>query len=104
MRGEYSQRPILIQRLLRSARGLSPKDPFTILNRGLIELKRGEFARAIAQYDAALAIDGRRARAYYGRGMAKLKMGDKSGGDADIAMAKAMLPNVAEEFANYGVR
>jgi hypothetical protein len=35
--------------------------------------------------------------------MAKLKMGDKSGGDADIAMAKAMLPNVAQEFANYGV-
>ncbi len=49
-------------------------DRFTILNRGLIELKRGQFARAIAQYDAALAIDARRARAYYGRGVAKLKI------------------------------
>ena len=39
------------------------KDPFTILNRGLIELKRGQFDRAIAHYDAALAIDARAAPA-----------------------------------------
>ena len=47
--------------------------------------------RAIADYDAA------RATALYGRGTAKLKKGDASG-DADIAAAKAIKPNIAAAF------
>ena len=42
------------------------------------------------------------ARAYYGRGLAKLKSGNVTGGTVDIETAKGMLPNVAEEFARYG--
>ena len=86
------------------AKKLDPKDPFVHINLGLIDLKRGQYAKAIAQYDAALAIDPQRARAYYGRGLAKLKTGDKAGGEVDIQTAKGMLPNVAEEFARYGVK
>jgi tetratricopeptide (TPR) repeat protein len=82
---------------------LEPKDSFVHINRGLVELKRGQYAKAIAEYDAALAIDPQRARAYYGRGFAKVKTGDKAGGEADILTAKGLQPNVAEEFARYGV-
>ena len=53
--------------------------------------------------EGALAIDPQRARAYYGRGLAKVKTGDKAGGEADILTAKGLQPNVAEEFARYGV-
>ena len=37
------------------------------------------------------------------RGIAKLKLSDAAGGNADIAAAKAILPDVAEKFADYGV-
>ena len=68
----------------------------------MIDLKQGQYAKAIAQYNAALAIDPQMARAYYGRGLAKLKSGNFTGGTVDIETAKGMLPNVAEEFARYG--
>jgi hypothetical protein len=37
------------------------------------------------------------------RGLAKLKKGDTTGGDADIAAAKTIEVNIVEEFARYGV-
>ena len=40
----------------------------------------------------------------YGRGLAKRKKGDATGGQADVAAAKALRPDVAEEFAKYGVK
>ena len=40
----------------------------------------------------------------YGRGIAKLKKGDATGGNADIAAAKAIRPEIADEFARYGVQ
>ena len=38
------------------------------------------------------------------RGLAKNKKGDSVGGDADIAAAKAIKADIAEEFAGYGVK
>ena len=43
------------------------------------------------------------ANSLYGRGMAKLKSGDRAGGDADIAAAKAINPDIAEVYVGYGV-
>ena len=36
--------------------------------------------------------------------MAKLRSGNSAGGNSDIAAAKAIQPDIAEEFAGYGVR
>jgi hypothetical protein len=36
--------------------------------------------------------------------MAKLKKGDKAGGEADVAAAKAIRADVAEQFARYGIK
>ena len=40
----------------------------------------------------------------YGRGLAKLKKGDRDGGNADIAAAKAIRADIADNFARYGVK
>ena len=72
--------------------------------RGFIYLKRGEFDRAIADYEAGLRLDPpNKADFLYGRGLARTKKGD-AGGDADIAAAKAITPHIAEDFAKYGVK
>ena len=36
--------------------------------------------------------------------MARLQNGETGAGNSDIAAAKAIQPDIAEEFASYGVR
>ena len=67
-------------------------------------LKIGHVRRAIVFYDAALRGNPEQASSLFGRGKAKLKNGDTTGGTADIEAAKAIKPDIAEEFAGYGVR
>jgi tetratricopeptide (TPR) repeat protein len=72
----------------------------------LAYFKLGQFDKAIADYDAALAMtnDPSHADWLYGRGMTKLKKGDTAGGKADIASAKAIKADIAEEEAKYGIK
>jgi hypothetical protein len=63
----------------------------------------GQFEAAIRDYDAALKADPKIAESLYGRGVAKVKNGDADG-NADIAAAKALNPNIAELMAKLGVR
>ena len=44
------------------------------------------------------------ANALYGRGLANLRRGKLSSGEEDIAAAKALRIDIAEEFARYGVQ
>jgi len=62
-------------------------------------LRRGEFDASIADFDAASMLNPRLANALYGRGIARRKMGDLTGAEADLAAAKAIRPGIAEEFA-----
>ena len=73
-------------------------------SRGLTNLKSGQTKNAIADFDAALKINPRLTSSLYGRGLAKKRNGSISEGDLDIANAKAMDPNIAKEFADYGVQ
>jgi hypothetical protein len=59
---------------------------------------------AIADYDSALKLQPQTASSLYGRGVAKRKKGDSSGGNADIAAARAIQANIGEEFARDGVK
>jgi tetratricopeptide (TPR) repeat protein len=62
-------------------------------------LSGSDLPRARADCDKALALgQDKDARVYYARGLAKQKAGDVTG-DADLTIAKAMQPNVAEVFA-----
>ena len=73
-------------------------------SRGFTYLKLGEYDKAIADYDAALMVDPHSVDSFYGRGVAKLKKGDSRGGNSDIASAKTIKPDIAEDFVAYGVK
>jgi tetratricopeptide (TPR) repeat protein len=73
-------------------------------SRGLVNLKNGLTKNAITDFDAALRINPRLSSSLYGRGLAKQRNGSISEGNVDIANAKAMDPNIVQEFDSYGVR
>jgi uncharacterized protein involved in outer membrane biogenesis len=73
-------------------------------SRALVNLKSGQPGKAITDYDAALRIDPKRANSLYGRGLAKIKTDNVAGGNLDIAEAKSIQADIAEEFAGYGIR
>ena len=82
---------------------LRPNDPYALVIRGFARLKAGQFDGAIADYNAALKHDAKNPSALYGRGTAELKKNNPRG-NADVAAAKAIKPDIAEEFARYGVK
>jgi len=73
-------------------------------SRGLVNLKSGLTKNAITDFDAALRINPRLTSSLYGRGLAKQRSGSISEGNLDIANAKAMDPNIVQEFDSFGVR
>ena len=88
------------------AGSLAPKIPQILAYRGFAYLKLGQLDKALADYDAAFALTKSADHAdwLYVRGVAKLKKGDATGGNADIASAKAMKSDIAEEYATYGIK
>lgn len=82
---------------------LMPQNAATFGSRGFVFLKMTNFDAAVSDFDAALRLDPRLAFALYGRGIAKLRNEDASGA-ADIAAAKALQSDIAQEYARYGVQ
>ncbi len=72
-------------------------------SRGLVLLRLGRVDEAITQYDRAIQAQPKNAWSLYGRGLAKLKKGQKAGGDADVQAAIALQPNMAAVARSYGV-
>ncbi len=64
----------------------------------------GEWDSAIDDYSSALQLDPTLASSLYGRGLAKLKKGDITGGNADVAAATRIDSKIVEDFAHYGVQ
>jgi tetratricopeptide (TPR) repeat protein len=81
---------------------LMPNNAATLDSRGFIFLKMTHFDAAVSDYDAALRANPKPAFALYGRGLARLKNEDPSGG-TDIATAKTLQADIAEEYARYGM-
>jgi len=77
--------------------------PDVLDTRGFVNLRLGKMDDAIKDYDAALKLDPKLAGALYGRGIAKTKKGDKTGGN-DISAARTIKGNIGDEFAQYGIR
>jgi tetratricopeptide (TPR) repeat protein len=87
-----------------SALALRPSYLDALDSRGFVNLKMGQASKAIADYDAALRINPKHASALYGRGIAKLRIGNSVAGNGDIAAAKLIQSNIADEFERYGIR
>jgi len=75
----------------------------TFDSRGLIYLKMGEWKLAVADFSSALRLDPKLASARYGRGLAKLKSGDQTGGKVDTAAAKVIEHDIDDRFSHYGL-
>jgi tetratricopeptide (TPR) repeat protein len=73
-------------------------------SRGFTNLKLGRWQAAVGDFDSALRLNPRLASSLYGRGFAKLKAGDQSGGNADIAAARAIRQDIAQVYAGYGLQ
>jgi hypothetical protein len=58
---------------------------------------------AIVDFNAALEINSKLASSLYGRGLAKLKKGDRVGAHADMAAAKAIQADIGEKLARYSI-
>jgi tetratricopeptide (TPR) repeat protein len=88
------------------ARALSPTIPQILAYRGLVGLKLGQLDKALADYDAALAMTTNPDNPdwLYARGVTKVRSGDASGGNADMERARLIKAGIAEEFATYGVK
>jgi len=86
-----------------NAVALAPESANARDSRGYVYFLLGRLDAAIADYDAALAIDPKKAVSLYGRGLAKKQKGDIAGGDNDIAAAEALLPGIGAKFGTSGI-
>jgi tetratricopeptide (TPR) repeat protein len=81
---------------------LTPNNAATFGSRGFVFLKMTQFDAAVSDFDTALRMDPKFAFALYGRGIAKLRNEDASG-EADLASAKLLQSDIAQEYARYGI-
>jgi tetratricopeptide (TPR) repeat protein len=71
--------------------------------RGLAYLRLGQYPEAIADYGEVLKKY-RGPEALYGRGLARIRSGDPTGGKEDIAAAARIDAHIARTFAGWGVK
>ena len=67
-------------------------------NRGLALTDKGEYAKAIADFTAVLRVDPKNPTVLYRLGATLMKSGDVETGNADVAEAKAIKPDIEEDI------
>jgi tetratricopeptide (TPR) repeat protein/predicted aspartyl protease len=99
----------LIEGLADCERALSrvnSKDPnygYLFENRGLLELRQGNYDKAIADFNWALKTIPKAAFALYGRGVAKVHKNKTPEGEADMAEEVKIAPRIAAAFSERGL-
>jgi hypothetical protein len=82
---------------------LRPGDAYALASRGFAYLALDQPVNALADFDAALKIESRLAESLFGSGLAKVRTGDKVGGDAAIDAAKAIRGDIVEQIRTMGI-
>ncbi|MBL8537227.1 MAG: hypothetical protein JNM59_07465 [Hyphomonadaceae bacterium] len=82
---------------------LDPGNPNFLDSRGLVHLKRADFAAALVDYDAAVAADPSNGHFLFGRGVSRLRLARTAEGQADLAAAERLEPGISARYAEYGV-
>jgi tetratricopeptide (TPR) repeat protein len=80
------------------------RDPETLESRSFMYLLAEKFREAVADYDAALAADPTHPEALLGRSIARLRLGDRAGTDADLARARDIDPSAENEMTALDVK
>jgi tetratricopeptide (TPR) repeat protein len=71
-------------------------------NRGLALADKREYGKAISDFTALLRVDPKNPIVLYRRGTVYLNNGDIEAGNADLAEAKAIKPDIAEDVSRDG--
>lgn len=71
---------------------------------GFTLLRQEQWTDARAAYEAALRLEPASAAALYGRGIARMRSGEREPGDADIDRAYEFNSRIDREFSEHGVR
>ncbi len=80
-----------------------PNDANVLDSRGLVYLKRGEYAASLTDYEAALALEPDRGHFLYGRGLARIAVGMHAEGNADLARAEQLEPGITRQYQDYNI-
>jgi len=80
--------------LIESEKELKENVAIAFYNRALAYENKKEYTRAIADYDEAVRLNPNDADALLYRGLDKQRMGDWAGGEADVAAAKRINPDI----------
>lgn len=83
---------------------LAPNDLGIVDSAGLVALRQGRFGDAITTYDTVLKGAPTLASSLYGRGLARIRNGDKAAGEADIAAARERSATVTFDYADIGLK
>ena len=78
--------------------------PASFYNRGIAYSEKQDYDHALGDFDVVLRFNPKNALALYARGIVRLNIGDTQRGAADIAAAKAINSNVAQEYEHSGKR
>ena len=85
------------------ALALAPRSLGVLGDRALIKARIGDMAGAVRDYDALLGRSPGNVRALYGRGAARIAMGEPVAGAADQALATELDPAVAVVIGSYQI-
>lgn len=72
-------------------------------SRAFVYLRDGEFNKSITDYTASLKLSPKNPWSLYGRGIAELRLNMAAKGEADIAEAVKIWPNIADVFNRRGI-
>ncbi len=79
------------------------ENPAYLDSLGLVELRLGHYADSIKAYERALAQSPHSAWSRYGLGLAKIHAGQADAGNADLAAARTMDPQIETRATKYGL-
>ena len=77
--------------------------PVTLDSRGFVYLLLQKYEAAFADYDAAVRLAPKSPSPRYGRGIAKIRMGNEIEGRADIAEAMKLDQNITARMSAFGI-
>ncbi len=72
-------------------------------SRGLVKVRLGRAAEAVADYTEALKLQPKMAWSLYGRGLAEQQLGQSANAAADLKAATELQPNLPEQAAEIGM-
>jgi tetratricopeptide (TPR) repeat protein/predicted aspartyl protease len=81
----------------------NPDNAVLLANRGMVRLRQGAYAKAIADFDDALKMQPKNSRALYGRGVAKIRLNKVQDGGSDIDAAVKLSPAIKDYLQTYGI-